>query len=95
MSFDKKGKSQQTTGGATPQSLWETKEIIGEVAKNKSATIKISRTVFHADSGDQEYIKIQTWKLGEDGETSFPDKNSAITMKPAVAEKLAEVLAKI
>jgi hypothetical protein len=33
--------------------------------------------------------------MGEDGETSFPDKNSAITMKPAVAEKLAEILAKV
>ena len=95
MGYGKQAPPQKPQGGNSQPSQWENKEVIGEVAKNKTATIKVSRTVFHADGGDQDYIKIQTWKMGEDGETSFPDKNSAITMKPAVAEKLAEILAKV
>jgi predicted DNA binding protein len=70
---------------------WKVLEVLGEVQKNKSDVIRLTKVSFKGN----EYVQIQTWRNDQETGNTYPLKNSNIVFKPELAEKLAEILAAV
>ncbi len=66
---------------------WETLATLGEVQKNKTSKVKITRVRFK----DSEYVQQEVWKKNEDG-TEMPMRGQRITLKPEVANAVGKIL---
>ncbi len=76
--------------GRTEKNEWVVVATLGEIKKNKTDTLKITRVKF----AGKELINLQVWRTNPDTNKTFPLKDQKLSVNLDLRDKLTEAIAK-
>jgi|GEM_PF-3156012 len=67
---------------------WVVLAVLGEIQKNKTDTLKITRVKF----GNKDLINFQVWRLNSETDTMFPLKDQKLSVNIDLKDQVIEAL---